>query len=87
MNKYKITPSGSDQSVVVEAASLLEVISKVKLLGIPAKITKISEVEVSGKWERKFFPTHSEAISYAKAQGRGTVKTQNGQFVWFALRG
>lgn len=87
MSKYKITPSGSNESVVVEAASLLEVINKVKALGIPAKITKITDVEVSGKWERKFFSTKTEAIDHAKKAGRGTVKAQNGQFVWFALRG
>ena len=86
MNKYKITPSNSDKSVVVEAASLMEVIKKVKLLGIPAKITKITEVE-SSRWERKEFPTMTEAVAYGKAQGRGTVKAQNNQFVWYALRG
>jgi len=85
VNKYKITPSGSNESVVVEAASLLEVINKVKALGIPAKITKITEV--SGKWDRKGFATMAEAIDHAKKAGHGTVKAQNGQFVWFALRG
>jgi len=88
VNKYKITPSGSNQSLEVEAESLFEVIDRVKSLGIAAKITKINaEAEVSGKWDRKFFPTRAEAVAHAKKAGCGTVKTQNGQFVWFALRG
>ena len=85
MNKYKITPSGSGQSVVVEAATLLEVIAKVKEIGIAAKITKVEEA--NSRWDRKEFTTMKEAVAYAKAQGRGTVKAQNNQFVWYALRG
>lgn len=81
--QYKITPSGSSKAVIVEANSMIEVADKVKSLGIAAKITK---VESSGKWDRKEFDTMAQATDYAKAQGRGTVKHQNGKVVWYAAK-
>jgi hypothetical protein len=41
--KYKITPTGSAQSIIVEAPSMQEVATKVKALGISAKIVKYVE--------------------------------------------
>lgn len=68
--KYKITPTGSDKSILVEATSAMEVASQVKALGISAKIVKYTPAEVVkvtcgwGKNAHSWETTKEEAVRY-----------------------
>lgn len=68
--KYKITPTGSDKSILVEATSLMEVSEKILALGISAKIVKYTPAEVVkvtcgwGKNAHSWETTKEEAIKH-----------------------
>jgi hypothetical protein len=69
MKKYKITPTGSNKSVIVDADNVLEVANKVKDLGISAKITLFTDRKVTvtcgwGKAAHKWEAARTEAIAH-----------------------
>jgi uncharacterized protein (AIM24 family) len=71
MNKYKITPSGSDKSLIVEATSILEVTDKMRELGIAGKVVQYKDRTVTvtvtcgwGSSAHKWSTTREEAIAY-----------------------
>ena len=90
MNKYIVTLTDktkvevpTDLSIKDFKMSLIAQRIAFKSIVDPSAVVQSS----SNRWDRKEFTTMPEAVAYGKAQGRGTIKAQNGQFVWYALRG